>query len=89
MRLASPAAACSRSDGERLLDGGGVAAGADALDAVDLLALQRRVDAEELDLALAALGEVVDADEDARRGSRTPAGACRRRRRSRAAGSRA
>ena len=39
---------------ERLLDGGRVAAGAHALHAVDLLALQRRVDVEQLELALAA-----------------------------------
>ena len=42
---------------QRGLDVGGVAAGADALDAVDLLALQGRVDAQDLDLAVAALGE--------------------------------
>ena len=33
-------------------------------EAVDLLALQRRVDAQDLDLAVVALGEVVDADDD-------------------------
>ena len=36
---------------ERLLDRGGVAARADGLHAVDLLALERRVDAEQLELA--------------------------------------
>src|SRR5215208_4325384 len=49
--------------GECGLACGAVAAGADALDAVDLLALQGRVDPQDLDLAVAALGEGVDADE--------------------------
>src|SRR5215217_2284421 len=47
--------------GEGGLDGLGVAAGADALHAVDLLALQRRVDPQDLDLPVAALGVGVDA----------------------------
>src|SRR5688500_509536 len=49
--------------GERRLDLLGVAPGADALDAVDLLALERRVDPQDLDLALAALLVGVHADE--------------------------
>src|SRR3954452_611012 len=48
---------------ELLLDGGAVAAGADAGDAVDLLALERRVDAQDLDLPVATLGEGGHADE--------------------------
>src|SRR3954464_13882511 len=52
--------------GQLALDGGAVAAGADGLHAVDLLALQPRVDAEDLDLAVAALGVRVHADELAR-----------------------
>src|SRR3954453_17217366 len=50
--------------GQRALDRGPVAPGADGLDAADLLALERGVDAEDLELSVAALGEVVDADED-------------------------
>ena len=65
----------ARSDGERSLDGGGVAAGADGLHAVDLLALERRVDAQDLELAVVALGEVVDADDDALARSYLAAGA--------------
>ena len=57
--------------GQLGLDRGGVAAGADALDAVDLLALQRGVDAEDLDLAVVALGVGVHADQRALRRSRT------------------
>ena len=48
--------------GEGALDGGAVAARADGLHAVDLLALERRVDPQDLQLAVAALGVVVDAD---------------------------
>src|SRR5215218_5798052 len=51
--------------GQGGLDRPGVAAGADGLHAADLLALEGRVDVVQLELALAALGEVVDADEDA------------------------
>src|SRR5215208_8022913 len=42
--------------GEGRLPGLGVAARADALHAIDLLALQRRVDPQDLDLPVAALG---------------------------------
>jgi len=48
---------------ELVFDGGGVAAGADGLDAADLLAFQGGVDSEDLDLPVAALGVAVDADE--------------------------
>src|SRR4051794_24731359 len=50
---------------ERRLDSCRVAPGADALYALDLLALQRRVDAENLDLLLVLLDVPVDADDDA------------------------
>src|SRR3954462_5649906 len=46
------------------LDGRAVAARAHAAHAVDLLALERRVDVEELDRALVEVAVVVDADDD-------------------------
>src|SRR3954471_8742594 len=51
-------------DAERLLNLPGVAARADALDAIDLLALQRGVDAQGRELLLALVAVAVDADHD-------------------------
>src|SRR5215212_7471124 len=48
---------------ELRLDGRAVATGADGLQPAELLALERRVDAEDLRLARVALGEPVDADD--------------------------
>ena len=61
--MASPAA-CSRRSAERPLDRGAVAPGAGGLQAADLLALERRVDAQDLERLLALLLEGVDADDD-------------------------
>src|SRR5688500_3706598 len=49
---------------ERALDRVAVAAGAQRLDAADLLALQLRRDAQDLELAILGLLVAVDADDD-------------------------
>src|SRR5687768_9878762 len=51
--------------GERDLDGAGVAARAYALQTVELLALERRVDPQRRDLRVAVALEAVDPDDDA------------------------
>ena len=64
MRLRPSWAASSLSAGERGLDRGRVAAGADGLDPLDLLRLERGVDPEELERLLVVLLVAVDADDD-------------------------